>query len=125
LVPRSGWVKNQLILTQPEEEEAATARTGEPGNLRGTQTAHLINLIKFLLTTRLHSCPGVQFHSPHPGQVSAARAEQGKGDLLLETTNPAHNKDEEEPGSSSVERGKYWYLHHGIAAVIPIIQHSP
>lgn len=112
-------MKNQLIPTQPEGEEAATARTGEPRNLRGDKTAHLIDLIKFLLTTGLHSCPGVRFHSPHPGLVSAARAEQGKGDLLLETINPAHNKDEEEPGSSSIKGGKYWYLHHGIAAMIP------
>lgn len=48
-------MRNQLIPTQPEGEEAATARTGKSGNLRGAQTAHLINLIKFLLMTRLHA----------------------------------------------------------------------
>lgn len=69
LIPTSGWVRNQLIPTQSERTEAAIAKTGEAGNLRSTHTAHLINLIKFLLMTRLHACPGVQFHSPHPGQV--------------------------------------------------------
>ena len=55
LVPRSGRVRNQLIPTQAE-------------GLRGTHSTHLDNLIQFLLLTALHSCPAVQFHSPHPGQ---------------------------------------------------------
>lgn len=56
---------------------------------------------------------------PWPGlTVSIARAKQGKGNLLLETTNPAQNKDEEEPDSSCVKWGKYWYLRHGVAAII-------
>lgn len=61
-------MKSQVISKQDGGGEEATIRTGKAGNMRGTHMAYFINLIKRLLMTRLHSHPGVQFHSSQPGQ---------------------------------------------------------
>lgn len=85
-------MRNQLIPTQVEGGEAATARTGKFGNLRSIHTLYT-SLNSLSSCCRLDCIPAQVFHSIalYPGQVQQCllRAEQGKGNLLLETTNPA------------------------------------